>query len=182
MAISARHPIVPASITKGETEEKAPWIVRKMLQSIPARVVGSALETVRATATTVVYLSPWGDSNPVLLPNVRYRDLLVQTIVVATGGAAAIAEPVFDLVADEIGTAVGDIIAELVVEAGVKATTHAYEMAVDEAVDCVIPPDSERLVTTAVKTLLITLKYKHTMANAALGQSSRGPLHIWNTR
>lgn len=141
-------------------------------QSIPARVVGSALETVRATATTVVYLSPWGDSNPVLLPNVRYRDLLVQTIVVATGGAAAIAEPVFDLVADEIGTAVGDIIAELVVEAGVKATTHArtlrrtaaiaddtaqaFEMAVDEAVDCVIPPDSERLVTTAVKTLLIT--------------------------
>lgn len=57
------------------------------------RVVVSTYESLRATGTSVVCLSPWGDSSPLLLPCIRFRDLAVHTVVAATGGAAMIAAP-----------------------------------------------------------------------------------------
>lgn len=58
------------------------------------RIVVSSYESLRATGTSVVCLSPWGDSSPLLLPCIRFRDLVVHTVVAVTGGAAAIATPV----------------------------------------------------------------------------------------
>ncbi|EJD54780.1 hypothetical protein AURDEDRAFT_110266 [Auricularia subglabra TFB-10046 SS5] len=131
----------------------------------------SAYETMRATGTTIVCLSPWGDANPLFLPNVRFRDLLVHTVIVATGGTAAIAAPVLAPVANEIVATVGDsIVVELGIYAGFEVTTKlANDLVIGKAIKCAIPPHSAVLVTTAVKTLLITLKYKHTMTDAALG-------------
>ena len=36
----------------------------------------------------------WGDSSPLFLPCVRFRDLAVHTVIAATGGMAAVAAPV----------------------------------------------------------------------------------------
>jgi len=36
----------------------------------------------------------WGDSSPLLLPCIRFRDLAVHTVIAATGGMAAVAAPV----------------------------------------------------------------------------------------
>lgn len=40
-----------------------------------------------------------------------------------------------------------------------------------------VPIYSARLATTSVKTILITLKYKHTMSDAALGFFRSGAVH-----
>ncbi|KZV99552.1 hypothetical protein EXIGLDRAFT_724583 [Exidia glandulosa HHB12029] len=169
--VSALHPIDPSSVTKGETEDKAPWIVRKLAGSMTGRIVMSAYETMRATGTTVVCLSPWGDANPLFLPNIRFRDLLIHTIIVATGGTASIAAPVLGPVANEFVATVGDsIVVQLGVHAGFEVTTKiADDLTIGKVVKHSIPAHSAVLVTTAVKTLLITLKYKHTMTDASLG-------------
>lgn len=61
----------------------------------------SSYESLRAAGTSVVCLSPvgiafyliytgmlirlqWGDSSPLLLPCIRFRDLAVHTVIVAT--------------------------------------------------------------------------------------------------
>jgi hypothetical protein len=54
----------------------------------------SSYESLRAAGTNVVCLSPWGDSSPLFLPCIRFRDLAVHTVIVATGGMAAVAAPV----------------------------------------------------------------------------------------
>lgn len=74
--------------------------------------MSSSYESLRAAGTSVVCLSPvslpcclwrdlfdltsdqWGDSSPLLLPCIRFRDVAVHTVMVATGGVAAIAAPV----------------------------------------------------------------------------------------
>jgi hypothetical protein len=45
----------------------------------------------------------------------------------------------------------------------------ADDLIIGHAANAVIPIHSNRLETTNVKTLLITLKYKHTLEDAALG-------------
>lgn len=91
------------------------------------RIVMSAYETMRATGTTVVCLSPWGDANPLFLPNIRFRDLLIHTIIVATGGTASIAAPILGPVANEFVATVGDsIVVEMGVYAGFEVTTKVW--------------------------------------------------------
>ncbi|KAF8067635.1 hypothetical protein FPV67DRAFT_1492691 [Lyophyllum atratum] len=48
------------------------------------RIVMSSYESLRAAGTSVVCLSPWGDSSPLSLPCIRFRDLAVHTVIVAT--------------------------------------------------------------------------------------------------
>ncbi|KIK02887.1 hypothetical protein K443DRAFT_677233 [Laccaria amethystina LaAM-08-1] len=94
--ISVLGPIDPASRpTLNEEEKAAPWIVRKLVGSITGRIVMSSYESLRAAGTSVICLSPWGDSSPLLLPCIRFRDLAVHTVIVATGGMAAVAAPVY---------------------------------------------------------------------------------------
>ena len=66
---SALHPIDPSTVSEKEIE--SPWIVRKLVGSITGRVVIASLESLRAAGTSVVCLSPWGDSVPLLLPCIR---------------------------------------------------------------------------------------------------------------
>jgi hypothetical protein len=49
------------------------------------------------------------------------------------------------------------------------STTVADDLIIAHGVSAVIPIHSKRLETTSVKTLLITLKYKHTIEDASLG-------------
>ncbi|KAH8116134.1 hypothetical protein DFH11DRAFT_1832287 [Phellopilus nigrolimitatus] len=169
-------PIDPASVTgadqqNAETERTAPWIVRKLVGSMTGRIVMSSYESLRAAGTSVICLSPWGDSNPIFLPCVRFRDLVVHAVIAGTGGAAAVAAPVMgpvsDIVLDTLGSS---LLVEVGMHAGFAASTElANDLVISHGITHALPPPSARLATTHVKTLLATLKYRHTLGDAALG-------------
>ncbi|KAF9240481.1 hypothetical protein BU15DRAFT_45880 [Melanogaster broomeanus] len=131
----------------------------------------SSYESLRATGTNVICLSPWGDSSPFILPCIRFRDLAVHGVVMATGGMAAIAAPVMGPVSDAIASTVGDsIFVEMGIHTGFELTTKtADDLIGDGAIKRIVPFHSTRLETTSVKTMAITLMYKHTVEDASLG-------------
>ncbi|KAF8511568.1 hypothetical protein BU17DRAFT_97135 [Hysterangium stoloniferum] len=168
---SELQPIDPSSITSSEQETEASWIVRKLAGSMTGRIVMSSYESFKAAGTFVVCLSPWGDSSPLVLPCIRFRDLAMHMVIAATGGTAAIAAPVMSPMGDAILSTFGDtIIVELGLHAGfdlgVKATNDLF---IEHPLKKLIPSNDRRLTTTAIKSLTITLKYKHTTSDAALG-------------
>ncbi|TDL24587.1 hypothetical protein BD410DRAFT_767103 [Rickenella mellea] len=163
-------PVDPSSVTD-ETEKSAPWIVRKLAGSMTGRIVMSSYESLRAAGTSVVCLSPWGDSSPLLLPCIRFRDLVVHAVIAGTGGMAAVAAPVMGPVADVVVDTLGD---SILVEIGMHASFElsakaADDLLIEHPIKHLIPTHSKILETTGTKTLLITLKYKHTVEDASLG-------------
>ncbi|KZT64084.1 hypothetical protein DAEQUDRAFT_679222 [Daedalea quercina L-15889] len=168
---SALGPIDPQSFGTKEEDKAAPWIVRKLVGSMTGRIVMSSYETLRSAGTSVVCLSPWGDSSPLLLPCIRFRDLAVHTVIAATGGMAAVAAPAMGPVSDIIIGTVGDsLVVELGTHVGFEVTTKvANDLVFDKAANALIPIHSARLQTTGAKAMLITLKYKHIVEDAALG-------------
>ena len=74
-------------------------------------------------------------------------------------------------ISDAIVATLGDtILVEMGVHAGFEVTTKiANDLVLDKAIKAVVPIHSDRLNTTGVKELLITLKYKHTLEDASLG-------------
>ncbi|KII91140.1 hypothetical protein PLICRDRAFT_696263 [Plicaturopsis crispa FD-325 SS-3] len=170
-AESELGPIDPANIPHSEDEKSTPWIVRKLVGSMTGRIIMSSYESLRATGTMVVCLSPWGDSSPLLLPCIRFRDLVVHSIVAATGGMAAVATPIMGPVSDIAFSTIGD---SILVEAGLHAGFHLAvdgldELVISEPVHKLSPLHSRILETRDVKTLTITLKYKHIIEDAQLG-------------
>ncbi|KAF9220737.1 hypothetical protein BS17DRAFT_797519 [Gyrodon lividus] len=169
--ISLLSPVNPASLSEVEQEQSAPWIVRKLAGSMTGRIVMSSYESFRAAGTNVICLSPWGDSSPLLLPCIRFRDLAVHGVVMATGGMAAIAAPVMGPISDVIASTVRDsILVEMGMHTGFELTTKAAnDLIGDGAIKKMVPLHSKRLETTGVKTMTMTLKYKHTIKDASLG-------------
>ncbi|KAF8189969.1 hypothetical protein K438DRAFT_1832417 [Mycena galopus ATCC 62051] len=173
--VSPLGPIDPASLSveekHDEQEQSAPWILRKLVGSMTGRVVMSSYESLRAAGTSVVCLSPWGDSSPLLLPCIRFRDLAVHTVIVATGGMAVVAAPVLGPIAGEVISAFGDtVLVELGLHAGFSLTTAAAnDLLIESPMKAIIPIYSKRLETTAIKEIMITLKFKITMMDAQLG-------------
>jgi hypothetical protein len=74
-------------------------------------------------------------------------------------------------VADVVVSSFGDtILVELGLHAGFDLTAKlANDLVFDKPLKKILPIHSNRLETTGVKVLLITLRYKHTMSDAALG-------------
>ncbi|TFK28582.1 hypothetical protein FA15DRAFT_665299 [Coprinopsis marcescibilis] len=170
--ISALGPIDPSSVANHEDEKEAPWIMRKLVGSMTGRIVLSSYESVRAAGTSVVCLSPWGDSSPLLLPCIRFRDLAVHTVIAATGGMAAVAAPVMVPVSEAaVATFGSTIIVEMGLSAGFSLTTKvANDLVFSKPINKLVPIHSARLQTTGVKVLTITLKNKLAMEeDAALG-------------
>ncbi|KZT33170.1 hypothetical protein SISSUDRAFT_1054563 [Sistotremastrum suecicum HHB10207 ss-3] len=172
--VSELGPVDPSSLPGehwDETESKAPWIVRKLAGSLTGRVVMSSYESFRAAGTSVLCLSPWGDSSPLLLPCIRFRDLVMHAVIAGTGGMAAVAAPVMGPVSDAVVSSFGDtIVVEMGLHAGFDVGSKiADDLIIEKSIKAVIPTHSSRLHTTSVKTLLVTLKYKHTMSDASLG-------------
>ncbi|KAJ7637051.1 hypothetical protein FB45DRAFT_789284 [Roridomyces roridus] len=157
--------------TFDEKEKTAPWVVRKLAGSMTGRVVLSSYESLRAAGNLVACLSPLGDSSILLLPCIRFRDIAVHTVVVATGGAGIIAAPVLSQISAEVFSVLGDtILVELGLHAGFKLGTMAVnDLLIEHPLKAIIPIHSERLESTAVKVLQITLKYRGTMTDASLG-------------
>ncbi|KAH7327511.1 hypothetical protein BKA65DRAFT_510723 [Rhexocercosporidium sp. MPI-PUGE-AT-0058] len=168
--MSALGPIDPSSVHK-EDQKEAAWIVRKLAGSMTGRIFVSTYESLRATGTSVVCLSPWGDSSPLLLPCIRFRDLAVHTVVAATGGTAMVAAPAMGPISDMAMDSFGDtILVELGLHAGFAAAVQVgNEVLIDKPLNKIIPVHDANLSTSGVKTLTITLKYRHTVEDAKLG-------------
>ncbi|KAF8511569.1 hypothetical protein BU17DRAFT_97136 [Hysterangium stoloniferum] len=164
------QPIDPSSIPSSEQEKKASWFKRKFAGSMTGRTIRSAYDTLK-TAGTIQCLSPWGDSDPLVMPCIRGRDLVIHMVISATGGTAAFVTPLMEPMGDAILSTFGDsIIVDLVVQAGfdlgVKATDDLF---IEHPLEKLIPSNDRRLTTTAIKSLTMSLEYKHTMSDAALG-------------
>ncbi|KAH6909509.1 hypothetical protein BKA70DRAFT_1276349 [Coprinopsis sp. MPI-PUGE-AT-0042] len=175
--LSALGPIDPNSVSaKHEEEKEAPWIIRKLVGSMTGRIVLSSYESLRAAGTSVVCLSPTRRRSS--SPCIRFRDLAVHTVIVATGGMAAVAAPVMVPVSEAAVSSFGStIIVDLGLSAGFALTTKvANDLVFSKPLNKLIPIHSDRLETTGIKELTITLKFKLALEDAALG-FYRGSLH-----
>ncbi|KZT53733.1 hypothetical protein CALCODRAFT_39471 [Calocera cornea HHB12733] len=124
----------------------------------------------RATGTSMACLSPWGDSSIMILPCIRVRDVVLHAVVAATGGTAAVATPLLHVVGDTIVQAGLDTITVEVATIGAyHVAAHGVNEMLTEKIGDRFPKHSRKLETTAVMSLLIKLKHKHTMDDAALG-------------
>ncbi|KAG6841616.1 hypothetical protein C0991_009041 [Blastosporella zonata] len=75
--------------------------------------------------------------------------------------------PVSEAIATSLGSG---ILVEIGVHTGFELSTKAADdLVFNKAINAVLPLYSERLETTGIKVLLITLKYKHIIDDAALG-------------
>ncbi|EJT99206.1 hypothetical protein DACRYDRAFT_56277 [Dacryopinax primogenitus] len=134
------------------------------------RLVLSTLQSVRATGNSLYCLSPWGDSSIMILPCIRVRDVVMHAVVAATGGTAAVATPLLHVVGDSIVHAGLDCIATEVATIGTyHIAAHGMNEMLAEKIGNQFPHRSQKLETTAIMSILITLKHKHTMDDAALG-------------
>ncbi|KAG8757978.1 hypothetical protein FRC14_001047 [Serendipita sp. 396] len=170
-SVSPLQPVDPAKVHLIEQEKEKPWIVRKIVQSMTGRIVVAMAQTLRASGETVICLSPWGDSVPLILPCIRFRDVAIHTVIVATGGAAVVASPLMEsaggVVVDSFGST---IIVELGILAGNEVGGQvANHLLISKPTDLLIPKHSGKLETTDIKKLLITLVFKHILTDASLG-------------
>lgn len=87
------------------------------------------------------------------------------------GGVAAIAAPVMDSVSDALVSSAGEsILVEMGLHAGFEVSVQtANETIGDKAVEQVVGEHAKAKAKVGVKTVTITLRYKHTMEDAALG-------------
>jgi hypothetical protein len=84
--------------------------------------------------------------------------------------------PISDVVLSSLGDT---ILVEIGLHTGFELSAKAAnDLVFDHTAKKLIPIHSERLETHAIKVLLITLSYKHTMGDAALG-FYRSSLHKW---
>jgi len=74
-------------------------------------------------------------------------------------------------VSDAIVSTVGDsILVEIGMHTGFELTAKvADDLVMENVMKAIVPIHSARLETTSVKSILITLKYKHTVDDASLG-------------
>ncbi|KEP54062.1 hypothetical protein V565_022230 [Rhizoctonia solani 123E] len=136
------------------------------------RVVLSSYETLRSTSTSIVCLSP-GDSSPLILPCIRFRDLAVNWRYCCSSSPSygTYRRYIVATFGDTIAVEVGNIVAY---DLGTKL---ANDLIADKTTKAIIPIHSTRLETTSVKTVLITLRLKHTMSDATLRFFRSGTVH-----
>lgn len=111
-------------------------------------------------------LSPWGDNNPVTLPNVRYRDAALFGTFAIIG--APLVDGVSDVVtnsfgaehfiSDVISSGAGFINGNTIVKYGV---FQIVEQAIDKGVlEHVLPEVEKTMRTTTAKSLQVSIKHK----------------------
>jgi hypothetical protein len=66
--------------------QKSDSVKRFFGDTLVGRVARSSVQTATSMAKIPTSLSPWGDNNPVTLPNVRYRDAVLFTTFAFVGG------------------------------------------------------------------------------------------------
>ncbi|KAF1914940.1 hypothetical protein BDU57DRAFT_520189 [Ampelomyces quisqualis] len=146
--------------------QKSDSVKRFLGDTLVGRVARSSVQTATSMAKMPMSLSPWGDNNPVTLPNVRYRDAVLFTTFAFVGG------PLVDGAADGITSTFGaDSFISEIVNSGAGAIAAStilkygvfqiVEQAIDKGIlEHMLPEEEKMLVTTNVKSLQVGLKHK----------------------
>ena len=150
----------------GKDDVETGKVTRFLGDTLVGRFARSSVSTVTTTIKMPAVLSPWGDNNPVILPNVRYRDAAL------FGTFAVIGAPLVDGVSDAItssfgadhfiseivGSSAGFITGNTIVKYGV---FQIVEQAIDKGVlEKVLPEVEKTMRTTTAKTLQVSIKHK----------------------
>lgn len=151
---------------KDKDAEKSGKAKRFFGDTLVGRGVRSSVSTVTTTLKLPASLSPWGDNNPVTLPNVRYRDAaLFATFHVIGGplvdGAANVVGDMFgaDTFVAEIASSSADFInGNLIVKYGV---FQIVEQAIDKGIlEHMLPEVEKTMRTTSLKSMQVSIKHK----------------------
>jgi hypothetical protein len=146
--------------------QKSDSVKRFFGDTLVGRVARSSVQTVTSVAKMPSSLSPWGDNNPVTLPNVRYRDAVLFTTFAFVGG------PLVDGMADGVTSAFGvDSFISEIVNSGAGAIAGStilkygvfqiVEQAIDKGIiEHMLPEEEKMLQTTNVKSLQVGIKHK----------------------
>lgn len=146
--------------------QKSDSVKRFFGDTLVGRVARSSVQTATSVAKMPMSLSPWGDNNPVTLPNVRYRDAVLFTTFAFVGG------PLVDGMADGVTSAFGaDSFISEIVNSGAGAIAAStivkygvfqiVEQAIDKGIiEHMLPEEEKMLQTTNVKSLQVGIKHK----------------------
>jgi hypothetical protein len=152
--------------TGPQDAQKSDSVKRFFGDTLVGRVARSSVQTATSISKMPTSLSPWGDNNPVTLPNVRYRDAVLFTTFAFVGG------PLVDGVADGVTSAFGaDSFISEIVNSGAGAIAAStivkygvfqiVEQAIDKGIiEHMLPEEEKMLVTTNVKSLQVGIKHK----------------------
>lgn len=130
------------------------------------RIARSSVQTATSAMKMPSSLSPWGDNNPVTLPNVRYRDAVLFTTFAFVG--APLVEGISDgvtgtfgadsFISEMVSSGAGTIVGSSVVKYGV---FQVVEQAIDKGVvEHMLPEEEKMLRTKHVKSLQVGIKHK----------------------
>jgi hypothetical protein len=156
----------PSSQPGPKDAQQSDKVKRFLGDTLFGRVARSSVSTLTSFAQMPLSLSPWGDNNPVTLPNVRYRDAVLFTTFAFVGG------PLVDGAADSVTSAFGadSFVSELINSGAgaIAASTvlkysvfQIVEQALDKGVlEHMLPEEEKMLVTTGVKSLQVGVKHK----------------------
>jgi hypothetical protein len=161
-----KHTPSPSNKTGPQDAQKSDSVKRFFGDTLFGRVARSSVQTATSLTKIPTSLSPWGDNNPVTLPNVRYRDAVLFTTFAFVGG------PLVDGAADSITGVFGaDSFISEIINSGAGAiaasTVLKYsvfqlvEQALDKGViEHMLPDESAMLHSTHATTLRVTVKHK----------------------
>jgi hypothetical protein len=151
----------------GPKDEKQTGGVQRFFgDTLFGRVARSSVQTATSAMKMPSSLSPWGDNNPVTLPNVRYRDAVLFTTFAFVG------TPLVEGISDGVAGAFGaDSFVSEIVNSGagviLGSTIIKYsvfqivEQAIDKGIiEHLLPEEEKMLQTTNVKSLQVGIKHK----------------------
>ncbi|MCJ1465363.1 hypothetical protein MMC07_003981 [Pseudocyphellaria aurata] len=164
--VSEYIPPGASSGTPAKDDLKSSKTKRFFGDTLVGRAARSSVSTVTSTVKLPASLSPWGDNNPVTLPNVRYRDAALFATFHVIGGP--LVDGVGNLVTDTFGadtfvsevvnSGAGFINGNTVVKYGV---FQIVEQAIDKGVlEKVLPEVEKTMRTTSAKSLQVAIKHK----------------------
>ncbi|KAF1980887.1 hypothetical protein K402DRAFT_343548 [Aulographum hederae CBS 113979] len=160
----------PSSTDTSKDSQTSGRAKRFFGDTLVGRFARASVQTTVSTLKMPAALSPWGDNNPVTLPNVRYRDAILFTTFAFVG--APLIEGADGLVTDLFGadSFVSEIVssgADAMTGSGVESYVLKYgffqivEQAIDKGIVEHMLPEEEKIVTTTrVKAMQVSIKHK----------------------
>lgn len=154
------------SQTGPKDEKQTGGVQRFFGDTLFGRVARSSVQTATSALKMPSSLSPWGDNNPVTLPNVRYRDAVLFTTFAFVG--APLVDGISDgvtgvfgadsFVSEIVGSGAGTIVGSTIIKYSV---FQIVEQAIDKGIlEHMLPEEEKMLQTTNVKSLQVGIKHK----------------------
>lgn len=160
--MAAQGPRPPES----KDEKKTGKVQRFLGDTLIGRFARASVQTATSTLKMPAALSPWGDNNPVTLPNVRYRDAVLFTtfavvgapLIEAADGAVSDLFGADSFVSDVVSSGAGAVTGSTLLKYGI---FQLVEQAIDKGIlEHMLPEEQKLIVTTGLKSVQVAIKHK----------------------